>query len=149
MKITSEMLEKAKTVEPVEELIRLATEKEVEASEEQIRKFYEMNHKSGELSDDELNNVAGGWCYNDGRPVITVGEQRDCFVCKECGLPFKGSDYYDEGKNFGPSAFGRAHTCTYGLVEGYSRTYICNCGNCKYCIYEKGLWLCDNPENRK
>ena len=149
MKITSEMLEKAKTVEPVEELIRLAKEKEVEVTEEQIRKFYEMNHKTGELSDDELNNVAGGWCYNDGRPVITVGEQRDCFVCKECGLPFKGSDYYDEGKNFGPSAFGRAHTCTYGLVEGYSRTYICNCGNCKYCIYEKGLWLCDNPENRK
>ena len=133
MKITSEMLEKAKTVEPVEEFIRLATEKEVEVTEEQIRRFYAMNHNSGELADDELNNVAGGWCYNDGRPVITVGEQHDCFVCAECGDTIEDSHY---------DMYGYMHMCHYK-----NRNIVNNCGNCKYCIYEKGLWLCNNPAN--
>ena len=88
-KITSEMLEKAKATESAEELIRLAKEKDVDVTEEQIRRFYAMNNKSGELADDELNNVAGGWCYNNGRPVITLGEQHECFVCKYCGLSRK------------------------------------------------------------
>ena len=149
MNFTHEMRNIAKSAKSAEELLALAKENDVELSEESAKAYFEAMNKNGELADDELNNVAGGWCYNGGRPVVTVGEQHDCFVCKECGLPFKGSDYYGEGKNFGPSTFGRAHTCTAGLVEGYSRTYICNCGNCKYCTYDSGLWLCDNPENRE
>ena len=56
MKITSEMLENAKKIENLEELVALAKEKEIDATEERIKEFYETNHKSGELNDNELDN---------------------------------------------------------------------------------------------
>ena len=137
MKITSEMLENAKKIENLEELVALAKEKEIDATEERIKEFYETNHKSGELNDDELDNVAGGWCYNGGRPIITVGEQHDCFVCKWCA---------NKNKEDLRSYVGTVHSCS--ARNRYLET-VNNCDNCRYCIYEDGLWLCDNPANRK
>jgi len=56
-----EAIAKAKQAKSVEELLTLAKESGVEMTAEQAQEYYtQLNPKSGELADDELNNVAGG-----------------------------------------------------------------------------------------
>ena len=65
MKFTDEMLEKAKTAKSAEELLAMAKAENIELTEEQAAKAFGELNKTGELSDEELDNVAGG-C--GGRP---------------------------------------------------------------------------------
>ncbi len=77
----AEMIEKAKTVKSAEELLELVKANGVEmTADEAATYFAQLNPKSGELSDDELDNVAGGACASDstGRAVVTSGCQ--CFT---------------------------------------------------------------------
>ena len=61
MKMNNELIAKAKKTATVEELLALAKENHVELSEEDAKMYFELLHpKTGELSDDELDNVAGG-----------------------------------------------------------------------------------------
>jgi len=56
---------KAKQAKSVEELLTLAKESGVEMTAEQAQDiFAQLNPKSGELADDELDNVAGGNLMN-------------------------------------------------------------------------------------
>ena len=57
MNISKELLEKAKIAKTAEELLAMAKAENIELSAEQA--FAELN-KTGELSDEELDNVAGG-----------------------------------------------------------------------------------------
>ena len=67
MKFTDEMLEKAKTAKSAEELLAMAKAEKVELTEEEaVKAFAELN-KTGELSDEELDNVSGG-CGRDYEP---------------------------------------------------------------------------------
>lgn len=81
MNISKELLEKAKTAKSAEELLELVKGENINfTAEEAVKAFAELN-KSGELSDEELDNVAGGcdgfkpmkWKYNVG----------DCVIIKE------------------------------------------------------------------
>ena len=82
MKISKELLEKAKTAKSAEELLAMAKAENIEMTAEEAAKAYAELHKTGELSDEELDNVAGGcdefketkWKYNVGDYVI-VKEQ--------------------------------------------------------------------------
>ena len=65
MNITKELLEKAKTAKSAEELLEMAKAENIELSAEQAAKAFAELNKSGELSDEELDNVAGG---GGGRP---------------------------------------------------------------------------------
>ena len=60
IELTKEMIEKIKETKTVEELIALAKEKGVELTTEEAEKYYAKFHQTGELSDDELDNVNGG-----------------------------------------------------------------------------------------
>ena len=63
MNFNSEMIEKAKAAKSAEELLALAKENGVEMTEEEAAtNFAQLNPKSGELDDDELDAVAGGAC---------------------------------------------------------------------------------------
>ena len=64
MKFTKEMIEKAKGAKSAEELLELAKAENIELTAEQAEKAFTELNKSGELSDDELDNVAGagGFC---------------------------------------------------------------------------------------
>ncbi len=65
-KLTHELLEKAKQAKSPEELIALAKEKGTEMTEESAKAYFEqLNSKNGVISDDELDNVAGGGCVED------------------------------------------------------------------------------------
>ena len=67
MKFTDEILEKAKTAKSAEELLAMAKIENIEISAEEAAKAFAELNKTGELSDDELDNVAGG-CGRDYEP---------------------------------------------------------------------------------
>ena len=65
MNISKELIEKAKTAKSAEELLEMAKAENIELTEEQAAKAFAELNKIGELSDEELDNVAGG---GGGRP---------------------------------------------------------------------------------
>lgn len=127
-KITPVLMAKARQAKSVEELLALAKENEIELSEDEAREHFEMINRSGELSDDELDNVAGGGChYKDGRLVVTHGNSCNQWACQYCGKDFHWP-----------------HTCpVFPGMKGYG------CSNCCYMVYEHALLLCNNPVRGK
>ena len=81
MKISKELLEKAKTAKSAEELLEMAKTEKIELTAEEAAKAFAELNKTGELSDEELDNVAGGGCGDSNKsgdtPKYSVG-QRGC-----------------------------------------------------------------------
>ena len=73
MIISKELIEKAKTAKTAEELLEMAKEESIEMSAEQAAEYFVTIHASGELSDEELDNVSGG-CGSGDEPLFTVGQ---------------------------------------------------------------------------
>ena len=79
MELTKELVAKAKEAKNPEELMALAKENGIGLTEEEAKAYFDRLHpQTGELSDNELDNVSGG-CgggYDGGRPKprFTVGE---------------------------------------------------------------------------
>lgn len=96
MKITNEMLEKTKTARTSEELLELAKAENIEMTADEAAKAFAELHKTGELSDDELDNVAGGCSkYESGDSAKFSVGQRVCYVVSVY-LPHEGTtrSYY-------------------------------------------------------
>lgn len=131
--LTPELIEKARAAKNAEELLTLAKENNVEMTEESAKAYFEQLHPaSGELSDDELNDVSGGGCHtSDGRLVVTVGHICGYWQCKNCS---------DHGYGFGDRNNMDVHTCP--DMCGGGKVFAC-CDTCSRCSYEKGLWLCN------
>ena len=68
MNISKDLLEKAKTAKTAEELLAMAKAENIELSAEQAAKAFAELNKTGELSDEELDNVAGGGCPGGATP---------------------------------------------------------------------------------
>ena len=71
-------MEKAKTAKTAEELLELAKAENIELTAEQAKEYFATIHASGELSDEELDNVAGGcggpdYKYDIGDSVLIYG----------------------------------------------------------------------------
>ena len=64
MNISKELIEKAKTAKTAEELLAMAKAENIEMTAEQAAKAFAELNKTGELSDEELDNVSGG-CGNE------------------------------------------------------------------------------------
>ena len=73
MNISKELLEKAKTAKSAEELLEMAKAENIELSAEQAKEYFATIHASGELSDEELDNVSGG-CGSGDEPLFAVGQ---------------------------------------------------------------------------
>ena len=77
MEINQELLAKAKEAKTVEEFMALAKENNIELTEEKAKEYFSKLHsETGEISDDELDNVSGGGCgggYVAGRPHPQFG----------------------------------------------------------------------------
>ena len=87
-----EMIEKAKAAKSAEELLELAKASNVEmTADEAATYFAQLNPKSGELDDDDLDAVAGGACAdsNDNdNPAVGVGDTVQITsgeTCSSCG----------------------------------------------------------------
>jgi len=131
-----EILAKAKKLKSVEELLTLAKENNIPLTREQAQDIYvQLNQKSGELSDDELDNVAGGGCYNgEGQLIVTAmyGSSCDFWKCINCGS-----------------------TETTTTIDGRDTVTVCKgcgtndtCPGCSYCVSQGGLVLCSHPSNK-
>jgi hypothetical protein len=82
--LTPEMIEKAKTVKSEDELLELAKASNVEmTADEAATYFAQLNPKSGEISDDDLDNVSGGGC-RDGLPLYRNYTMVHEFFCTNC-----------------------------------------------------------------
>ena len=85
--LTPEMIEKAKAVKSAEELLALAKENNVEMTADEAKSYFaQLNPKSGELDDDDLDMVAGGACSDPKNiDVFPVGTRvRTSWACY-CG----------------------------------------------------------------
>lgn len=65
MNDSKELLKKAKTAKTAEELLAMAKEENIELTSEQAAMVFANLNKTGELSDEELDNVAGGAAATD------------------------------------------------------------------------------------
>ena len=86
----TELIEKAKQAKSVEDLLALAKENGVEMTREEATQYFALlNPTSGELSDEELDNVAGGGCSVKvgGHKYTVVSSGVSCFNgCYENGM---------------------------------------------------------------
>ena len=133
MELTQELLEQVKKAESAKALQALAKENDCEMSDEEAEAYFAQLHKSGELSDEELENVSGGGCRKDGHLVVTVMYSCELWKCKTHKIGYETSDWRN------------VHT-----GKQYKKCPKCgedaHCVTCDYCHYEKGLWLCYNPK---
>ena len=73
--MNQELVNKARKAKSVEELLALAKENGIELTNEQAKEYFaQLNPTKGELSDDELEDVAGGGCFAE--------EERYCPNCQ-------------------------------------------------------------------
>ena len=136
VEMNQELLEKAKEAKSAEELLSLAKENGVELTKDEAEEYFAQMHQSGELSDEELDNVAGGGCHKkDGRLIVTVDYGCDQWACSICGSK----------RIFESQVYGRMHHCS----NGNSVRHPGACSTCKFMSYEGGMWLCNHPSNTK
>ena len=122
--LTPEMIEKAKAAKTAEELLDLAKENNVEMTADEAKTYFaQLGPKSGELDDDDLDNVAGGagGCLGatelpDGTIRVTSGQ-----TCSKCG----GTEGYVRTPAYSSAAvycnkchtaFAFFHECTYEVI---------------------------------
>ena len=93
MEINTELIAKARTAKSPEELLALAKENGIELTEETAKMYFDQLHpKTGELDDDELDNVAGGGCYSQGgRLKTTSGDGVKHFSQGQSSVGLKGT----------------------------------------------------------
>ena len=114
MEFTKELIEKAKNATTAQELQELAKAEGITLTAEEAKEAFAGLHKSGELSDEELDNVAGGGCfepdykYEVGDWVIVERGYNDQTEFK------KHRSYVIEGRNYG-----RAGRLYWGLNTNY------------------------------
>ncbi len=79
MELNKELIQKAKEAKSPEELMSLAKDNGVEMTGESATAYFEqLNRSAGELSDEELDNVAGGGCQDVNRRLdVTVKPKYD------------------------------------------------------------------------
>ena len=87
MNISKELLEKARTAKTAEKLLAMAKAENIKLTQEDAVKAFAEFNKTGEISDEELDNVAGG-CGDPetpGEPKFNVGDQVYYLVTKPVG----------------------------------------------------------------
>ena len=123
---TPEQIEKARQANSPEEILVLAKENNIELSEDKAKEYFDRLNNSGELSDEELDNVSGGGCYyKDGRLVVTAWYLCKRYECKFCGR--KGGHFCDIKRD--------------GVTP--------SCSECKYKTNKGARMLCNHPLNYK
>lgn len=108
IKLNAEMIEKAKNARTVEELLEIAKANGAPMTPAEAATYFaQLNPKSGELDDDDLDAVAGGACgssnsdqytcpnCNAGLNSTVGSEDTMKFKCSSCNSEFAA--YANEG----------------------------------------------------
>ena len=83
----------------------------------------------GELCDDELDSVAGGTCYHDEHPVVTIYNTCDYWLCDSCHMNRVEPESYSTGC---------VGTCPICRTSAY-------CDSCMFHGFSDCLMLCYHP----
>ena len=122
----AEMIEKAKAAKSTEELLELAKASNVEmTADEAATYFAQLNPKSGELDDDDLDAVAGGGCggSDNDNPAVGVGDTVQ--ITSEAACP-------DCGGKIGTVS--KKHSRGYCIKCKECKKQICDLGDCTYIV---------------
>lgn len=134
----SELIGKAKKLESAEEIITLAKENGIELTADEAAAYYGNLHKSGELDDNELDNVSGGGCQKNinGVNYTVVSSGVRCFT-GGFETAIDGYDQYSEQTviRLVPGAEPRAGGWL--ILSGDN----C-CGQCRHLGLNNGLGYC-------
>lgn len=151
-----EIILKAKAAGSPEELMKIARENGLgDFSEDNAREYFEVIQKTGELSDEEIENASGGGCTKNGRKIVTRGN-----ICNEIiGIHCGNWDGWDIMGWLCNKCLQDAHNCHCGRHElgdlerefGVSFDFgsLDVCGSCRFCTYEGGTWYCNRKINGK
>ncbi len=94
--MTEEMIAKAREAQSAEELLQLAKDNGMEEfTMQDAEDLYAQMHASGEMSDEEMENVSGGGCTVkvDGKKYTVVTSGLKCFTGKYDGSGEVRSDH--------------------------------------------------------
>ena len=145
--MNEEMIIKAKEAKSVEELIALAKENGVELNEEDAKMYFEqLNAKKGELSDDELDAVAGGGCETkvDGKKHTVVTSGCKCFtgqyLCNIASNAMWEETFSIRFDNYDLRKIWYRHSGTNGGQEVKGSN---TCGSCAHLGFKDGLGYCE------
>ena len=132
----TEMIEKAKAAKSAEELLEIAKANGVEmTADEATTCFAQLNPKSGELDDDDLENVAGGACRSNSSGRTVVSSVCKCFNGQfehVCVNPSAGDYTLRRTDNAG------LRKTWAEFAYGYDR----RCGVCYHLEFDGGIGVC-------
>ena len=133
------LIEKAKMTKSAEELLALAKENQFELAPEEAAMVYnQLNQKSGEVSDEELDSVAGGACHTDGHTVVS--SCLDCFTGQYAPVKY---DVFDTrtGKKIDVQWM---NTSNMSLRETWFNCSFARecCGRCRYLEFDGSTDYC-------
>ena len=161
--MTEEIIKKIKAAGSAEELARIANENGLDIPAARAEEIFNGVKSKGEISDEELENAAGG-CRKAGHRVVSRGNvcglgrsvaingfyaftEWKCKTCKEmpgAGLSFE--DWYNVHRScscnrsiLDPVAF------TLGVSVNFGAVGVC--GSCDWCNYVDGVWICTHPRD--
>lgn len=78
MEFSKELIEKAKNAKSIDEIKEIAKENNLEINDKEAQIVFNKFHSNGELSEEELDNVAGGQCVPESSgltPKYKVGDE--------------------------------------------------------------------------
>lgn len=81
-----EMMKKIRGLKSPEEIMEFAKDSGMTISPEEAKKYYDSMHRSGEISDEDLENAVGG-CGSHGASIYRQ--------CPECGSSVPMGQFYD------------------------------------------------------
>ncbi len=116
MKPTPELLAQIKSAQSAEELKSLVQKSGVLLTKNEADSFFAALHKEGEIAEEELGNVAGGWCMPDD---VQISNSKP--ICPDCGSPLEFKTNVLP-TNYGvPGGF---------LTDDYGRYDLFECSGC-------------------
>lgn len=130
MEISKEILEQAKTANSAEELVILAKENGMEVTQQEASAYFKQLHASGEIEDEELENVAGGGCGQ-----AQVQKQTYRLFPDKGHIMWRGNKYcYEKNQN-------RGCMSTYWLVKSQDSESGWVEWECPLCGYSWGAHI--------
>lgn len=130
---TPELIEKAKQAKSAEELLALAKENGIELTENGAKAYFEQLNRSGEISDEELDNVSGGGCHTkvNGTEYTVVTSGCSCFTGQYQKNSVRNGSYIRNDNKALRDIWGAM------LAEDH------NGGNCIHLAFKSGTGYCD------
>ena len=138
--MNEELLAKARAAKSPEELLKTARENGMGGfTEENAKICFERLHKSGELSDEELDVSAGG-CFDDpaAKGMKKVSKTDRCrygWKCKNCAYGMENCHCFTDADG--------------NTIMSIASSAWFICCNCMYATCIGGSWYCTNPNPSK